>query len=315
MGERLGAAVRVEELERDRILKEWEVRRLEIRSRVQGSFAAALYMEEAVKLQSEIFLWSESAVAIARKRLEAGDALPEEVARAEMEQLRAGLEVERAKSVREGSLVALAAAMGESGMRIESVSGALEVTLEIPSLEIILSNLARSLFVEAAEAEVRLERAREKSVRAQRIPDINLDLFYRRQEATRTDAFDAGIGVALPLFDRSQGRLQEAGAVVVAAESRARSIRSESERQLREACLKLTRTMSQAHFLKNDIFPRIDTVVRAAERRYAGGDLSLSEILPIRRDRTSARLTCLESLRDVLEAWASLKPFISGAYQ
>ncbi len=311
IGGRRGAAERVEELERDRLVRELEVRRLEVRSRVHAAFAAALYMEETVRLQSESLRIAESGLAVTRARQAAGDALPEDAARVEMEHLRSRLEHDRAVSLREAAFLALAAALAAPGLRIESISGSIEAALEVPALESLLAALGRNPLVEAAEAGVVVERAREELARAQRVPDVNLDLFYRRQEASRTDAFDAGISVALPLFDRNQGRLREIRAQVAAAESGARHARNELDRQLREVHLKLVRAMAQARLLKEEILPRAGTVVRGVEARYAGGDMSLADLLPIRRDLTQARLAHLESLREVLEAWALLRPFVS----
>ncbi len=311
MGGRLGAAVRVEEVERERLRKELEVRRREVRGRVHAAFAAALYMEEVVKLQSDTLRIAESAVAVTRARQAAGDALPEDGARIEMEQVRVRLEHDRAVSMRESALLALAAAQGEASLRIESVSGAVEAALEMPALESLLKDLERDPAVQAAEAGVEVERAREEVARAQRIPDVNLDLFYRRQEASKTDAFDAGVSVAIPLFDRNQGRLHEARAEIVAAQARARLARNELERQLRESHLRVSRAMSQARLLKEEILPRADAVLKGAELRYGNGDMSLADVLPVRRERTQIQLAYLESLREVLEAWALLKPFVS----
>lgn len=47
-------------------------------------------------------------------------------------------------------------------------------------------------------------------------------------------------------------------------------------------------------------------VLLAVEARHAAGDLSLSELLPTRRDAAAADLAHLESLRDVMRAWAEL---------
>ena len=60
--------------------------------------------------------------------------------------------------------------------------------------------------------------------------------------------------------------------------------------------------------MKTEILAKADTVLKGAEARYAAGDISLAEILPVRRDWAAVQLTYLESLRDVMQAWAELKP-------
>ncbi len=311
-GGRLGEAVRVEELERARLLKEFEVRRLEVAGRVRAAFAAALYAEEAARVLDEGYRIAGQGVAVVRARLAAGDALPEDVARSELEELRARLELDRARSLRKVALVDLAAALGDPALEIDSLAGALEQALEVPALESLLAGLDRTPAVEAAAAGVAAERAREALARAQRVPDVNVDLFYRRQEASGTDAFDAGIAVALPLLDRNQGRIREARAEAAAAEARLRATRIDLERQAREARVRLERALSRARLLRDEILPRAETVLRTAETRYAGGDLPLSDVLAARRERGAARLSHLEALREAMEAWAALKPLLGG---
>lgn len=310
VGGRLGAATRAREFERDRLLEEFEVERLEIRGRVHAAFAAALYMEEVVKVQTQARTIAENGVAVAKSLLAAGDALPEEVARVEIEELRARLEVERARSMREVAFLVLVTAIGEPRLKLESTEGALDAALEIPTLESVLSDLAKSPFAGASEADIAASLEQVDLARAERIPDVNIDLFYRRLQATEMNAFDLGLGIAIPLFDRNQGRLSEARADLKAAKARARASRNELERRVREAYLKLSRAMAHSRLLKDEILPRAETVLKGAETRYSGGDIGLVEALPIRRERTALQLAYLESLREVMEAWASLKPFI-----
>lgn len=310
IGGRLGAARDAESLERERRLRESEVRALEVGMRVHAAFAAALYAEEVVRLQTEVARVAERGVAVTRARSEAGDALAEDVARTEIEELRARLELDHAGGLRDLSRAALAAAMGNPLLEIASMEGNLEMALEIPSIEAILKALDDGPYGALARAEVDAIRGRIDQARLERIPDVSLDLFYRRLEHSETDAFDAGLSVALPLFDRNQGRLRELEAEERAARGRAQGRRNEAARQVREAHIRLTEALHHARLLKAEILPRAETVLRGAEVRYTGGDMSLADVLPIRREHASSRLGYLEALREVMEAWAALKPFL-----
>lgn len=312
VGGRLSAARRVEELDRDRLMKELEARGLEVRTRVHAAFATALYLEQVVRAQRETFRAGEQGVVVAKARLAAGDAIPEEVARVEIELIRIRLDLERADPMRAVALSALAAEIGEPDLRIESLEGTLEVALELPSLESVSERLATHPLVTASELGIAAQKARMDLAEVERIPDVNLDLFYRRLEATDENAFDVGIRVDLPIFDRNQGRLREARAGLAEAQSRARSTRVSIVQELREAHAILSRALASARVLKDEILPRADTVLQGAEVRYAGGDLSLADILPIRRDRAGTQLNYLESLREVMTAWAKLAPYVRG---
>src|SRR5207247_4442362 len=123
VGGRLGAATRVEERERERQLHELDIRRLEVRARVHASYAAALYGDQVAKLGAETQTLMERAAEVARARLAAGDALPEEVARAEMELARARVDRTRVDSLRELAFLGLAAAIGDIGLRLATLEG------------------------------------------------------------------------------------------------------------------------------------------------------------------------------------------------
>jgi outer membrane protein TolC len=71
----------------------------------------------------------------------------------------------------------------------------------------------------------------------------------------------------------------------------------------------LTRAIASATLLREEILPRAERVLENAEARYASGDMSLAELLPIRRDWTRARLDYLEALNEVMQAWAGLSPY------
>jgi len=81
-------------------------------------------------------------VTTTQARLEAGDALREDLERVEMELARAKVELQRAQSRREQALLALASAMGDATLSVKSLAGALDATFDIPTLETLAANLA-----------------------------------------------------------------------------------------------------------------------------------------------------------------------------
>jgi cobalt-zinc-cadmium efflux system outer membrane protein len=145
--------------------------------------------------------------------------------------------------------------------------------------------------------------------RAERIPDVKVELLYHRLESSQQNTFDVGLSIPLPLFNRNQGRLREARAEVAAAEARSRMTQNDLTMRLRESHLQLTSALANSRTLKTEILSRAETVLKSAEARYAAGDISLAEILPMRRDWAAVQLSYLESLRDVMQAWAEVAGF------
>ncbi|MBI4662187.1 MAG: TolC family protein [Verrucomicrobia bacterium] len=307
---RLSKAKQVEQLERERLIHQAEAKRREIRKQVQSAFASSLYLDLADRIQRDLVASAEKLAGLSRARVAAGDALPEDLARAEMELARAKIELQRTGSFRQQGLAALAAAIGDASLGIAALQGSLEAAFELPVLESVAGDLERHPSVAASNADIAVRAARVDLAKAERIPNLNVDLFYRRLEAERADSFDIGFRVPLPLFDRGQGRLRSARAELEAAEARARSTRSDLSADFREARAALTSALAQARALKTEILPRAETLLRTAETRHGAGDLSLAGVLVARRDWANVRFSYLESLRDAMLAWANLNPFL-----
>jgi cobalt-zinc-cadmium efflux system outer membrane protein len=309
LGPRLARARQAELLDRDRLTYEWAAKRLDIRMRVQSTFATALYWQRVTQAREEDVRSAANGVALAQARLAAGDTIPAEVAQAEMDLRRAELERDNAMSRVAQTFDVLGAALGDTTLQIASLDGALEETLTVPALASLAVRLEASPFLAAAAADIAVQQAQLDVVQAQRTPDVNLDLFYRRLGDT-DNAIDVGVRLPLRLFDWGQGRLQATRAELAAAEARARTVRNEQSLRLQAAHRKLARAVAAATVLRGEILPRADSVLQGAEARYRAGDMSLTELIPLRRDWTRVRLDYLEALHDVMQAWAELSPYL-----
>jgi hypothetical protein len=65
----------------------------------------------------------------------------------------------------------------------------------------------------------------------------------------------------------------------------------------------LTRALDQVTQLQDVLLPRDERVIRVTEACYTSGDISLSELLPVRRDWTKPCLAYLDALHNVKQAW------------
>ena len=308
VGGRLSAAREVAQREFDAAETRIELRRREVRSRVHGAFATALYFDAALTAFSNNLAGTQSLTKMTKLRVEAGDALREDVARSEMDEFQARLEMKAAAAARRLAMADLVAAIGDNAANISALSGSLTNALALPEIERATGELLKVPSVVAAEADASAHRARLQLARAERIPDINFDLFYRRLQETRRDAFDAGIRVPLPLFTRS--RVREASAESDAAEARATSARLNAQQQFNRAVSDLSRALESARAINAEILPRAQLVLSKAEERYKLGDASLADVLQKRRDWSLMQTRNLQSLRDVHDAWRVVASFL-----
>jgi outer membrane protein, heavy metal efflux system len=301
---------KVEALDRDRLKIELEAKRRDVRKRVQSDFATALYQSKAYETLTGVSEQMNKAVSIAKARVEAGDALPSDLGRIEMEAVRVQTELRKATALRDHAFVALALSIGDPKLELKSLDGTLEAAFEIPALESLATDLMAHPASVAAAGEIEVRRARLDLAKAQRIPNINVEALYRRDQNNKRDGVDIGLSFPLPVFNRNTGRVQEAKAELAASEARSRSRRNELAFTLHEGETHLTAALDNARLSKNEILPRAEEILKVAEERYRNGDMSLAEVIPVRRDWAESNLAYLESLRDVMLAWADLSEFI-----
>ncbi len=242
-------------------------------------------------------------------RVEIGDALKEDLARIEMELALTKVELQRVESLRAQSLVTLASAIGNASLSVKSLNGTLDSTFDIPTMETLASNLSSLPESTLNASDMRVRSARIDAVKAERIPDVKVELLYHRLEASRANTIDLGFSIPLPIFNRNQGKIREGRAELAAAEARSRQTQNELTARLRESYSQLTSALANCRTFKTEILVKADTVLKTAESRYEAGDISLIDLIPIRRDWASVQLTYLESLRDVMQAWAELQNY------
>lgn len=309
---RLGAAEDVERRRAEQRLAELASARADLHRKIRGAFATALSLEQAWSILRDSRELFRQSVSMLESRVRAGDAIPADLAQAEVAGLSASLEMDRVEGQRKQALRGLAEALGDPSLTITSLEGDLEAALEVPTLESLTARLATNPRLQAAEAAVALQAARLELAEARRIPDVSLDLFYRRLEQTNQHAFDVGLSVPLPFFNRSQGSVQAALAEQTAAEARVRATRNELVTELHGAHMRLERALARALMLRDEILPRAEVVLASVEARFKAGDASLAETLPTRREWARLRLDRVEALRDVMVAWSKLTALVDA---
>lgn len=312
LGGRLNKARQAELLEAEVRKRGLDRTRRELRRRVHAAFATALYQSRAFELQRQNATGYEKAAAITKARVGAGDLVPEELARVELELAKARAELRRSESLRGQSLLELTAATGVTQWKPVTLVGNLEETFELPAVEELLAQLSAHPESLEAEARIRSARAQINLAKAERVPDVKVEALYHRLEGTRENTIDVGLSIPLPLFNRNRGAIREAEAAAVAAEARAKTTAIELTTRLRTARLSLSTALENIRAFKNDILPRADTILKTAEARYSAGDMSLADVLPVRREWANIQLAYLESLRDAMSAWAELKTLLDS---
>ncbi|MDP2361419.1 MAG: TolC family protein [bacterium] len=311
LGGRVGKAREAARLDQEAQARQVESVRRAVEREVRDAFATALFQQRAREILAQGAEDLETGVSMARTRVQQGELAPHEIANVEMDWSRFKLDLERSGELARFAMTSLATAMGEPDRVPASLAGELEAHFELPSLEDVANSLALHPDVLWDEAQARGADARLKLARAERIPDVNVEVLFRRLEATDDRRLDMGLNVPLPLFNRNQGRVMEARAEVDAVRQRQRWSGQERRLRLKEAHQQLQEALARVRAQVDVIQPQAERILQAAQARHAVGELSLVEVLAARGERTQAQLEHLEALRMVMESWARLSEFVS----
>lgn len=305
LGGRLSAARKAEKAVAETGAQELALARFELIRTVRNAFATALFSSEVFNVQTNAASSLKELVRVTEARVQAGDVAALDLARIQAEEAQHRLELKEAARLQHEAFDELATAMGNFRMEIQSLSGSLPETLQIASINAAVFGADHPAMAVTA-SEVEAQRARVKQARAERVPDVNLELVYRRIESSRTDAFDVGVRIPIPVFDRNK-RVRQAEYELRASEARLERVQNQIGHDQHRLELALQSALERAELLKNEILPRNEKLLAGGEARYKAGDIPLSELLVVRRETSQARLRYAEALRVVMEAWSGLR--------
>jgi len=272
---------------------ERELTSREVEASVRTAFAAALRARGAASLRDDVVAGSRRMVDVVELLRDTGGAADDEVAHARFELGMAELDAARAAADLDAALADLAAAVGAEGVAPFDVEGVLGAPGDVPDLDVLTGRLEASPALRAALARAAAGDAAAKAASRSRLPDLGVRLGMRRFGGGG-DAFDAGVSLDVPLFDRGGARTAAARADAVADAARVRGVRLDLERRLRGLHARLAAADRAAQALSADLLPAADAVLAAAERRHEVGDADLVDLLQVRASWLERRLIALD---------------------
>lgn len=147
------------------------------------------------------------------------------------------------------------------------------------------------------------------AARAERIPDPVLRLFRERDFLNERvqDVTGIGIGISIPLWDRNQGRIQEAQARVtsasVEATTRERMLRAEVE----QSHVHLGHLLQQADHFQERVLQPAREVLELTRKAYAAGEAEILALVDANDTYFDAQGRYLELLHDAWVEAAQLR--------
>lgn len=279
------------EIEREEALADDVARR--VLRRVAAAFYRALHADEAAAAARRSEAIAAEVTRIAERRFEAGEAseLDLNVARAaEARERAAALRREAERERQRGELRRL---LGIDGTSALTLRGRLSERRR-RRLDDLKQSAAERPDVQALLAAARAAEAEHRLGRAGAWPDIGIGVRYERDE--RSDVGLGTVSVHLPVFNRGQGLQAEAAARARRLQQMAAFRRVEVANEVDTAFVLLQLHERAVGELEGEQLPRLDESEKLAQRRFEAGEMSLAELLALRREILQMRKDHLDQL-------------------
>jgi cobalt-zinc-cadmium efflux system outer membrane protein len=289
---------------------DYEAERLTVLTEATLGFIDVLVGQERLGLADEFLELARQTRDGVDERVKAGRVSPLELTKASIELANVRIEWNRARNELKAARQRLATTWGGLQPRFASARGRLDTVAEIPSQESLDLLIRRNPDVARWAQEMEHRLAALSVERSGRIPDLTLSVGARRFFETDDQAAMVGLALPVPLFDRRQGSVREAGYRLAQAGWRAREAEARTVAVLAESYAALASARTEALSLQQEIVPAAQQVFAAAREGYRQGKFGYLEVLDAQRTLFETRARLLEALGRYHRAMATVESLV-----
>jgi cobalt-zinc-cadmium efflux system outer membrane protein len=274
----------------------YDVSKLVILNNLSKAFIQVVAAQELLKVASDQAKIAEEVLYIASKKVEAGKVALIQQNKAEVAYSNALIAVEQAKTQFKNAKRRLALQWASTCPDFERVSFPFfEIASPIP-FEQCLANLCdQPEIVQAlyaywnAHQTWRLEKAN-------RIPDVTLQVGYKANYEEKNQGLMAGISMPIPIFNRNQGNIRRAYFDMLKTGDQGRQLWLVLEAKLAISYEDLIRAYEDAERIKNISLPAATQAFELAQKGYRAGKFEYLDVLDAQRTLFEEREKYIQTL-------------------
>lgn len=241
-----------------------------------------------------------------RVRVASGEAPRYEVIKADAEVIHARERQQTAALQADQVLLALNRLAGGQLPARWSLAGTLQEDGGLPDLTEWLSRAeSENPELRALQAEVERSEAKLRGARASVWPGVELRVGQTREPDLRHSS--VGVAVQIPLLDRREGAIGEAGSELRRAQGRTDGRRAELRQEVQLAWQALTIARLRVQALSEGVVLDAEAALKVAQAAYRFGERGILDVLDAQRVLRSARLNLLEARFQVQTARTQLE--------
>jgi cobalt-zinc-cadmium efflux system outer membrane protein len=177
--------------------------------------------------------------------------------------------------------------------------------------------------IKGLAAELAKEEAGVNLARAERVPNLTLGLFVAHErstdaigteeEKTRDTIMGVRLSLPLPLFDRNQTGIREAGARRGAAEARLLAANAAIEQEVAAEHARLAAADEVLSLYAKEILPRLKENLALLQAAYGAGEADILAVIAEQKKYLEVHEACLEAGHARLTALARLEAAVGGS--
>ncbi|MFL6602620.1 MAG: TolC family protein [Steroidobacteraceae bacterium] len=298
LGDKRGRRIAVAGSERDVATIEHQARQLDAFAEVARRFIDVVAAQERVSLAREATTLTERTAKNIAARVAAARTPQAELSRAQIAVTRARADDRQAESVLRGTRRALVAMWGDTGVSFESARADLLRLEPLVPLESLQGRMDRNPELARFASEARLREAELRLAQSQARPNLTVGVGLRRFQVSGDVGFTAGMSVALPVFDRNQGAIAQAGVRRQQTDSQERATRVRLQAQLFALYQQLLSSRDLLNTLQNEALPQARMALDQTQSGHDRGRFSYLELGVAQQELVALRAAVIDAATD-----------------
>jgi cobalt-zinc-cadmium efflux system outer membrane protein len=310
LGGKRGARKRLAGVEMRLAEYDYEAKRLAVLTDATIGFIDVLAAQEQMELAGDIYQASKETYEAVSERVKAGRVSPLEETKASIELANRKIELTNSKSNLRIARQRLAATWGSILPRFSHAGGSIDQVAGIPSFEAVQALVHDNPQIARWTGEMEHRLAELALERAKRIFDLTLTAGVTQYAESDDVAFSFGLSMPLPIFDRNQGGVREAGYRSAQVEQQTKNAEVRIVNALVESYEALAGARIEALALQNEVVPAAGRAFEAARDGYQQGKFGYLEVLDAQRTFSEANAGLLDALAQYHKAIAVVESLI-----
>lgn len=281
---------------------EYQTRRLDLVADTRLTFIKVLAAQEHLRVAEEQFKVAEEISNTVQARVQAGKVSPIESTKALIALSTSRINLNKAKRNLATARKTLALFWGSNEpLFSEAVGQLMTLKAKRPTLQQLSTQLDNHPKIKYLAVAVEQGRRKVKQAEASTVPDLTISGGYRNFEENGEHAFVAGFSIPLPIFDRNQGGIAEAGHDLSRAQLELAATRNSMTTELNIVYQELLTAEHEATSLRDEVFPEAQSAFEAVKEGYRQGKFSYLEVLDAQKTLFEVTMNRI----DVLSAYHS----------